>query len=806
MKNRFTDVSEEGMVKLSKAAIENANYGKDLSQGAFANKLLSESLGLVTKAIQDLYENKKMTLVQNEMDSFLGKGFRNDKKAIESIAVSVIEFILGSLFLHTESESGRSPRYRHVTISKISKYLLKAKKDDPTGVKVSGVLFETSIEAMPFVEETHFIRGGKNVIYYSLSDDKAEELSSALSNIIHGAFYPLPITQPPVPWTFIESEDGKTILRGGYQNNKTSLIRSEKSNMPTEAYNPNFLKDTDALDAINLIQSVAFKINKGNLQRLKDFIEKPEKPTEAPEGYSEYYKLIEEWREDVEVAKNTMPLSMTPREKNAAALLECVRPTPKTEEDKEKFHLFNLSRAKYREMSGKYQTNLLMLEIAEMFKDEDRIYFPHNFDYRGRMYPIPVGLSPQGNDISKGLLEFADSVELTDEGVAETVMYLASVYGHDKEPREKRFELGMKLLQKEGIDFYEAEEPYVFAQVWELLQRVSKGDRTSNIAIAIDGSCNGLQHMSAITLDKKGGENVNVCGDKPRSDIYLIVAETSKNLIDGAIVKNIDEEMELLHLSSEWMDNSLEGSKARKIAKKPVMINPYGGSFDGYTTYVLDAIKEYYPKYGNRHVARKLTKFINKAMDTAIDGGTIYKKWASSNFAEVAKSVKSHKDGTIYFTTPDGFKVNNVKYKVKTKRIYINSLLGRGGRKTININTTTKKIDVHGIKTAIQPNIIHSLDATHLRMTALDLAKKGESQLWFIHDSFATNPNSIVELNVSTRESFVELYSEGESHPLSLIYRDIVDQIGYVPNYLKIFEGEDQMVLEDVLENESFFA
>ena len=47
------------------------------------------------------------------------------------------------------------------------------------------------------------------------------------------------------------------------------------------------------------------------------------------------------------------------------------------------------------------------LRTAQRFEQYDKIYFPHNIDFRGRIYPIP-SFSPQGDELNKGLLLFAE--------------------------------------------------------------------------------------------------------------------------------------------------------------------------------------------------------------------------------------------------------------------------------------------------------------------------------------------------------------------------------------------------------------
>ena len=58
----------------------------------------------------------------------------------------------------------------------------------------------------------------------------------------------------------------------------------------------------------------------------------------------------------------------------------------------------------------------LKLTQAKAFKDCEKIYFPHNVDFRGRVYPIPPHLNHMGADISRGLLEFSEGKRLGSSG------------------------------------------------------------------------------------------------------------------------------------------------------------------------------------------------------------------------------------------------------------------------------------------------------------------------------------------------------------------------------------------------------
>ena len=49
---------------------------------------------------------------------------------------------------------------------------------------------------------------------------------------------------------------------------------------------------------------------------------------------------------------------------------------------------------------------MLKLSVAREFQDE-KMYFPHNMDFRGRAYPIPPHLNHMGPDICRCMLVFS---------------------------------------------------------------------------------------------------------------------------------------------------------------------------------------------------------------------------------------------------------------------------------------------------------------------------------------------------------------------------------------------------------------
>ena len=175
--------------------------------------------------------------------------------------------------------------------------------------------------------------------------------------------------------------------------------------------------------------------------------------------------------------------------------------------------------------------------MAARFKDEPRFFFPYQLDFRGRIYAVPSYLTPQGTDLAKGLLRFAEGKPL---GTMQAVRWLAihgsNCFGNDKVSLDDRHSWVLQH-QQEILEcaedpfshawWHEADEPFCFlAFCLEWAGYVREGlDFVSHIPVAMDGTCNGLQIFSLILRDKVGGSAVNLLPAARPQDIYQIVAD-----------------------------------------------------------------------------------------------------------------------------------------------------------------------------------------------------------------------------------------------------------------------------------------
>ena len=62
-------------------------------------------------------------------------------------------------------------------------------------------------------------------------------------------------------------------------------------------------------------------------------------------------------------------------------------------------------------------------------------------------------------------------------------------------------------------------------------------------------------------------------------------------------------------------------------------------------------------------------------------------------------------------------------------------------------------------RAAFPPNYVHSLDASHMLMTAIEMDRRG-LQFAAVHDSYWTHAGTVNDMNAVLRDQFVELYKK----------------------------------------------
>lgn len=413
--------------------------------------------------------------------------------------------------------------------------------------------------------------------------------------------------------------------------------------------------------------------------------------------------------------------------------------------------------------------------MARSVKDEEAIFFPYNLDFRGRIYPVSTFLSPQGDDLSKGLLKFAQGKPIGVDGGRWLAIHGANVLGETPEGLKVS---KMTLDEREAWIsdhtkdiFHAAEEPLRYtwwAKAEEPLQFLAfcfewaawhsagcSPEFVSAAVVSVDGSCNGLQHFSAMLRDEIGGKAVNVVPQDRPQDIYQKIADhVADQLQEMAAAGN---ELAMLWLGS--------GLITRKLTKRPTMTFGYGSKQYGFQEQLLDYLQglDNWPEVRTLFMEAEdsvivgacalMSKCIWLALQETVVAASQGMAWLQRCARQVVKTGQPVK----WSVPATGFPVVQEYYEVKVQQIET-MLAGRVIRPAVY--TPTPSIEVHKQVNAIAPNVVHSLDAAALMFTVSRAMNDGVEAFAAIHDSYGTVPGDMSILAQATRESFVALYQQ----------------------------------------------
>lgn len=463
-----------------------------------------------------------------------------------------------------------------------------------------------------------------------------------------------------------------------------------------------------------------------------------------------------------------------------------------------------------REVISKRLMILATSAIANAYKGEQAIYFPHNLDSRGRAYPVPVFLNPQGPDSTKALLEFSQGEPITCADHANWLAIAgANAYGNDKVSLAERIEwvkqnelmiVDIARDPYHDLRWQSASEPFQFLRFcfeWADYKDTGFGF-VSHMVVPVDATCSGLQHYSAMLRDEVGGRSVNLVPGLPRQDIYQDVADVVIH--------------ELMELNTPDAQDWIRFGINRKTTKRQVMVVPYSGTFASCMEYtreaVLEKIKDGHPCPWDHmdtpdHTRRivLLSQLIWGAIDKVVVKGKLAMQWLSQAAQEYTKWANKNLTGPahtkcMHWFTPDGFEV--VHYRVDQKKKRIKTALD-GNVRYMQINVDQDSLSSKDMALAVAPNFVHSMDACLLRASIMQGLDRGITSFGMVHDSFGVHATRMTEfLNSCVKPAFVDMYQ-----------RDVLEDFrGKLPPDLDLppLPTKGSLVLEDVKDSEFFFS
>jgi len=432
------------------------------------------------------------------------------------------------------------------------------------------------------------------------------------------------------------------------------------------------------------------------------------------------------------------------------------------------------------------------LWVARRFAEEASVYYPHELDFRGRVYPIPTaGPSPQGCDWQKSLLEFSEGMPLGADGKRWLLIHIANLFGVDKVSFDERvawvwdhskelIDSGLQPLDGERF-WTTADSPYsALAACFEFVGMLEEGAAfVSRLPIALDGSCSGLQHFSAMLRDEDGGRAVNLLPSDVPQDVYKAVAKRAQEVADETptITYTVGKGDDAQQFT---VDNPWRGGKiSRSIAKRPTMTYCYSATRFGMQAMIHQTLKEldrdaegkgegpYLGGADNYHMAMWLSHVLYSSISDTVSAAAKAMDW----LREVAK-VAATGGLPLWWTTPMGLPILQ-EYKAQKGSVVRAHWQGR--KVDLMVQKDTDELDSRAQANGVAPNFVHSLDASHLQAVALRAKHEGIRHLAVIHDSFGTHAANTGKLSRILRETFVEQYSEDV---LGALYIELKDQLG----------------------------
>jgi len=400
---------------------------------------------------------------------------------------------------------------------------------------------------------------------------------------------------------------------------------------------------------------------------------------------------------------------------------------------------------------------LKTLMVADKMKTHERIWYPHQLDFRGRGYPLPLFLHPQGAAVAKSMLRFSRGKPIVNQSQLESLMlHTANKWGLDKKSKIERLnwiESNTDLIKCSGIDPYstdlwmKADDPFAFyAACKELNNFWNRGfGYVSRLPIGMDATTQGLQIYSLLLRDPVAAAATNVTNSAIPADPYQVVAN---RVID-----------QLIQSDSPYAKGLLSLGIDRTTTKRQTMTLPYGltqHSCIGYTREWLDERLRHRPNPFGLEIykpAAFLGKTIWNSMDSVV-GSAI----RGMKFIRQMIGIMIDHDITPRWMTPLGLPVR-MRYE-NYDSVMVSTRIGAKAR-VLTIREENGTQSKRKASNGCAPNYIHGLDGFGgLLGHTLNLAAKKDIQdAGSVHDQIMCLAADAPTMSVCVRRATVDLFS-----------------------------------------------
>lgn len=653
--------------------------------------------------------------------------------------------------------------------------------------QVGGYLLNV-LEGLGMIETYRVTRPGSNnkpktTLQIRLTEEVAGMIGQLKDFVLEAAPLFLPCVEKPRDWTSVSDGGWHTLAM-----RRTQPFAVKANACWSELHEYDM---STPLAAINMLQNVSWQINRRIFAIVKDV--------------SRYFDTEE-----------IVSLSEPPRPPRPYWLSDDMKRENMSKDEQAEFSSWRREMAQWfsdqKIRNTRYGRYNNALRVAEKFLTYNELHFVYFADFRGRLYAQTTGVSPQGSDLQKALLRFSEGKALSSpEAVKWFKINGANKYGFDKASLDDR---ALWIDERDDIIRRCASDPITYRDDWinadcplQYLAwcleykawRDSPDTFVSHLPVGMDGSCNGLQNFSAMLRDEVGGKATNLTPALKPSDIYQITADvTAQKLRDchdlpipeddetEDTAKKIKYATSFNHFRRLWIDHGI----TRNLVKRSVMTKPYGSTRFSCADFIVSdylkqgkapefAKEEYHP------AARMLSRFVWEAIGEVVVKADEAMDWLQRAATNILKD-----NDHISWVTPTGFPV--IQRYAKEERTRIRTRLC--GNALLHIKRETEEADGNHHRNGIAPNMVHSLDASHMALVALAAGREGMA-LAMIHDDFGTHAADAPRFYTIIRETFVAMYENND--PLG----DFADKYG-----LSGVPQPGRLDLRQVLSSPYFFS
>lgn len=442
--------------------------------------------------------------------------------------------------------------------------------------------------------------------------------------------------------------------------------------------------------------------------------------------------------------------------------------------------------------SGILQSNIT-IEIAKSYANISApIYLNVFTDWRSRIYTHSFYISYQGGDLCNSLLQFYDGYPLTDSGKYFLYVFGANCYNYKNiskssyEDRVKWVEKNYNKIIKLEPDFIlKAESKFLFTAFCLTMRDLYNNPKANvYLPVFLDATCSGIQHLAALLHDFETGKKVNLVPQTNNDKVQDLYAE---------LVEPINKAINKYGIINKEYHKFSKIKLSRDLLKTPIMTKVYNVTVIGIANQLKSNTKKkkgkntfyLFPTENDKEISLTyqevfiLATIINDQIFELLPSlKGIYKY-----FKDIIRLMLRLNIPIIWFT-PSGLKLTQYYSLSKIHKLSIT--FARKSKTVVlreSLNILDKKKQIH----AIIPNIIHSLDASHLiNLINKALTLKFEPVI-SVHDCFGTHPNKLEDLILLVKKEFILLYTK--SNFLENFHNKLIQSIK--DNHYDIFIDEN---------------